>query len=168
MEGNKRRYWFFGSKLNTVLLVVLIVLMSIALKWMSQQRELYFPTQSGEEKIMPGFEGNSDDLVSLSIVPGQQISGTVTITGSLKGAYFFEGSMPVALLDGEKKPTSYGPGYATATSDWMTTGPVSFTVTLDVQHAPAGLYYLAFTQDDPSDGESGTPPRSILVPVIVS
>lgn len=39
MENNK--YWFFGSKLNTVLLLVLIILMVIALKFMWANKEYY-------------------------------------------------------------------------------------------------------------------------------
>lgn len=41
MENDKRKYWFFGSKLNTVLLLVLIVLMVIAIKIMMKSPELY-------------------------------------------------------------------------------------------------------------------------------
>ncbi|MGI9118177.1 MAG: hypothetical protein ACR2IQ_01340 [Minisyncoccia bacterium] len=41
MENKK--FWFFGSKLNTVLLAVLIVLMVIALRWMSENRKMYVP-----------------------------------------------------------------------------------------------------------------------------
>jgi hypothetical protein len=33
---------FFGSKLNTLLLFILIILMVFALRWMSQDREKYF------------------------------------------------------------------------------------------------------------------------------
>lgn len=41
MENEKRKYWFFGSKLNSVLLVVLIVLMVVALKEMRKNQEYY-------------------------------------------------------------------------------------------------------------------------------
>lgn len=42
-----KRYWFFGSKLNTVLLLILIVLMVIALRFMYTHPTTY-----------PGVEGN--------------------------------------------------------------------------------------------------------------
>ncbi len=42
IETNKK-YWFFGSKLNTGLLLILIVLMVIALRFMMRDRERYFP-----------------------------------------------------------------------------------------------------------------------------
>lgn len=44
MESEKNKYWFFGSKLNTALLFILIILMVIALKWMHENKGLYIPT----------------------------------------------------------------------------------------------------------------------------
>lgn len=44
MENDQnKKYWFFGSKLNTVLLLVLIILMVIALRIMYQNKETYLP-----------------------------------------------------------------------------------------------------------------------------
>lgn len=37
-----KKYWFFGSKLNSVLLIVLIVLMVVAIRWMYQDKETYW------------------------------------------------------------------------------------------------------------------------------
>ncbi len=44
MENEQKRYWFFGSKLNTALLLVLIILMIVALKWMFENKQMYIPT----------------------------------------------------------------------------------------------------------------------------
>lgn len=41
MENEQRKYWFFGSKLNTVLLIVLIVLMVFAIKEMRKNADFY-------------------------------------------------------------------------------------------------------------------------------
>ncbi|MEK7228040.1 MAG: hypothetical protein AAB681_01645 [Patescibacteria group bacterium] len=41
MENEQRKYWFFGSKLNSVLLIVLIVLMVFALKEMRKNQDYY-------------------------------------------------------------------------------------------------------------------------------
>ncbi len=38
-----KKYWFFGSKLNTVLLAVLIILMIIAIKIMLKNEAVYLP-----------------------------------------------------------------------------------------------------------------------------
>ncbi len=47
MENKK--YWFFGSKLNTALLLTLIILMVVALKWMHENKEVYLPTMMQEQ-----------------------------------------------------------------------------------------------------------------------
>jgi hypothetical protein len=47
MDSNKKRkYWFFGSKLNTALLLILTILMVIALRWMSKNKQLYIPVNT--------------------------------------------------------------------------------------------------------------------------
>lgn len=61
MENKK--FWFFGSKLNTALLVVLIVLMVIALRWMSENRQVYFPEDS-ETKINKDSQVLKKDVVN--------------------------------------------------------------------------------------------------------
>ncbi len=38
-----KKYWFFGSKLNTVLLFLLIILMVIAIKIMLKNETVYLP-----------------------------------------------------------------------------------------------------------------------------
>ncbi|MCX6757721.1 MAG: hypothetical protein NTZ44_02465 [Candidatus Nomurabacteria bacterium] len=40
---DKNKFWFFGSKLNTALLLILIVLTVIAIKIMLQNKEVYLP-----------------------------------------------------------------------------------------------------------------------------
>ena len=49
MENNQK-YWFFGSKLNTALLLVLIILMVIALRWMYTGKPMYLPSNSQDNK----------------------------------------------------------------------------------------------------------------------
>lgn len=46
MQNNmeNKKFWFFGSKLNTALLLILIILMVIALYWMNMNKEVYLPT----------------------------------------------------------------------------------------------------------------------------
>ncbi len=127
------------------------------------------------EKIVKTFkfvgwtqiEGNKEDLISFSIKPGQEVSGKMKVTGSLKGAYFFEGNLPITILDTNKNPTSYGPGHGTATTEWMTSGPVSFSADFDFSKMPKGKAYLKIQQDDPSGGESGKPIKQIFIPIII-
>lgn len=115
----------------------------------------------------PQIEGNKEDLVSFSIKPGQEVSGKMKVTGTIKGGYFFEGNLPMIILDVNKNITMYGPGHATATTDWMTAGPVSFETEVDFSIIPKGDAYIKIIQDDPSGGESGLIVRSIIIPIII-
>lgn len=170
---------FFGSKLNSILLLVLIILMVIALFIMSKNKAEYlgaFQKQvpvvdvNTKQEPLPAKEvilGNKEDLVSFSIMPGQEVSGIMKVTGILPGGYFFEGNLPVSILDENKKLTSFGPGHGQATIDSWTSGPVSFNIDFDFTKIPKGRYYIKLTPDDPSGGESGRPINSILIPITV-
>lgn len=200
MQNNK--YWFFSSKLNTVLLLFLIILMIIALKIMFKDKSKYFPELAEEQteqisnetndnwKNYPlnatiGYhicegerandcisasqlqkvEGRRDDIVAFSIVPGQKVSGLMTVQGIVQGGYFFEANIVINILDANKKKTSYGPGHANATSDWMTAGPVTFSVDFDFSVMPKGKYYIELHNDN----ASGLPEndKSILIPIVI-
>ncbi|MEK7585917.1 MAG: hypothetical protein AAB477_01630 [Patescibacteria group bacterium] len=56
---DKQKYWFFGSKLNTFLLLILIILMVIALRWMYQDKEKYLPTNSEVPVTQVGTTGQT-------------------------------------------------------------------------------------------------------------
>jgi hypothetical protein len=151
---DNKKFWFFGSKLNTALLLILIILMVIALRWMYQDREKYLGIPSDnmtskdaeywddltiknpklneilgyDGKPLSKFEieGNKGDLVSFSIKPGQEVSGLTKFTGVLKGGYFFEGNFGLSVVDANKKDINIKYDVTKkATSDWMTSGPVS-------------------------------------------
>jgi hypothetical protein len=164
---DKQKYWFFGSKLNTALLLILIILMVIALRWMYQEREKYLPNAQiqSSTNLEPQIEGNKEDLVSFSIKPGQEVSGKVHMTGTLSGGYFFEANVPIAIVDADKKLIFQWHGQGT--TDWMTSGPVSFYTDFDFTKMPKGKAYIKITQDDPSGGESGRPIRSIFIPIVI-
>lgn len=51
MENEKRKYWFFGSKLNTGLLLILILLMAVALRWMYKNKKTYLPILGQESPV---------------------------------------------------------------------------------------------------------------------
>jgi hypothetical protein len=167
---------FFGSKLNSVLLLFLIILMIVALVVMSNNKEIYL---SGFKQINQKTEieknqnnsqinneilGNKDDLVSFSFNPGQKVSGSMNVTGVIKGGYFFEANVLINILDVNKNVLKNG--YGTATTDWMTSGPVTFTTLIDFTGLNSGPGYIEIQNDDPSDGEGG-PAKKILIPVII-
>ena len=95
---------FFGSKLNSVLLLVLIILMIIAIRIMRRNEKEYFGIFQKEtpvvviDKTQEGIPkenllGNKDDLISFSIWPNTKVHGIVSYRGSIKGAYFFEANI---------------------------------------------------------------------------
>ena len=160
---------FFGSKLNSALLIILIILMVIALKVMFKDKGTYFPLwdgeQSGQKEEMDrrALLGNADDLVSFSIWPGDKVHGMVSYSGVIKGAYFFEANIVINILDANKKLLKGS--YAMATIDWMTSGPVSFEGNIDFSGLPVGAAYLEIHNDN----ASGLPEydKSVLVPIVI-
>ncbi|OGI82828.1 hypothetical protein A3B93_00280 [Candidatus Nomurabacteria bacterium RIFCSPHIGHO2_02_FULL_42_24] len=109
--------------------------------------------------------GNKNDLVSFSIVPGEKVSGVRNVTGSVQGGYFFEGNIIINILDADKNPLPYGPGYAQATTDWMTAGPVSFAFDLDFSAISKGPAYIEIHNDNPSDLREYD--KNILIPIVI-
>ncbi len=161
-------------KTNTILLIVLIILvLGIGLMLINKNpnkketQDSYQKTQTTEDGQVFQIEGNKEDLISFSLKPGQEVSGKTTIDGIIKGGYFFEANILVSILDEDKKSTSYGPGHANATTDWMTAGPVSFAFDVDFSLIPKGEYFIKIMQDDPSGGESGRPIKFVIIPIVV-
>lgn len=159
---------FFGSKLNTVLLFVLIILMVVAIKIMLKDKETYFPFFSQQkteqnQDLSSGVLGNKDDLVSFSVSSGERVSGLVPYKGAVKGGYFFEANILINILDANKKRIKAG--HATATGEWMTAEPVSFEGKLDFTGLPKGSAYIEIHNDN----ASGLPEydKSILIPVVI-
>ncbi len=162
---------FYGSRLNTALLFILIVLMVIALRFMFQNKETYSPIlEEKTDKTMPviadksQITGNKDDLISFSIAPGTKVHGILSYRGVIKGAYFFEGNILVNVLDLNKKALLKSNGVSK--SEWMTTGPVNFEGNIDFTNLAKGPAYIEIQNDDPSNGEGG-PAKKILIPIII-
>jgi hypothetical protein len=160
---------FFGSKLNTALLLILIILMVIALWVMFENKEVYLPSLSQNQGEVEPDEsnlqifGNKDDLVFLSVLPNQKMRDVVDIIGSVKGGYFFEGNILINVLGKDKNLLQAGNG--NATGEWMTAGPVAFKATIDFSTLPKGPAYIEIHNDN----ASGLPEndKSILIPIII-
>jgi hypothetical protein len=105
MDDNKK-FWFFGSKLNTVLLLVLIILMVIALKWMHENKELYYPilsnqfpqTQSNNIQTIPQPKSNNSN---------SEITNTVS-DGSYSNAQYHFSVLLGAGAKVDANPTTDG------------------------------------------------------------
>ena len=114
----------------------------------------------------PQILGNTEDLVSFSIKPGQEIKGSFTemeYTGSIKGGYFFEGNILVNVLDANKHLLRTG--HASAGSDWMNAGPVSFQGFLNLSGLPKGNAYIEIKNDNASGLSQND--KSIFIPIVI-
>lgn len=162
---------FFGSKLNSFLLLILIILMIFAIFIMLQNKEVYFGVfgkrapSSITEQTKEYFEilGNKQDLVTFSIAPNANVSGVVSYSGIIKGAYFFEANILINILDSNKKVLKRS--NAMAKTEWMTSDPVEFEGIIDFTGLPKGPSYFEIHNDNPSDLPEND--KSILVPIII-
>lgn len=155
---------------KAILVIIIFIAVIILAPLVFRPNSAIAPAKDGVQTgDVPVIGGNEDDLVSFSIKHGQEVSGVVKATGVLKGGYFFEGNIPITILDANQNPTNYGPGHATATTDWMTTGPVSFEVFFDFTKIPKGKAFIKITPDDPRDvSEKGDAMmKQILIPIVV-
>lgn len=167
---------FFGSILNSILLLILIILMVIAIRLMLQNKEIYFPVADNQtvsdvtkdkitEPVLVKTDilGNKDDLIYSSILPHAKVHGPTSYRGIVKGGYFFEGNILIGVKDLNKKILLQN--HATSKTDWMTADPVEFEGTIDFSKAPSGPAYLEIHNDN----ASGLPEndKSILIPIII-
>jgi len=98
-----------------------------------------------------------------SPLPNATVQSPIKIRGKALGYFFFEAVMPVTLTDEDGNVLAEF--YARAEDDWMTSGWVTFTSTINYD-APAGTKaWLRLENDDPSDGEGYQ--RAIIIPVVL-
>jgi hypothetical protein len=89
-----------------------------------------------------------DPIVITSIIPGGVLSSGMVVTGTARGFWFFEASMPLELLDGNGSVVTSS--IVQADGDWMTESCVPFTTPLvfDMPGTQTGI--LRFHKDNPS------------------
>jgi hypothetical protein len=167
---------FFGSKLNSVLLLILIILVSGAIYIMLQNKEVYlnvFKKQVSIENVIDktqepitnkeGISGNKDDLISFSILPYTKVHGILSYRGVIKGGYFFEGNILVGVTDADRKVILKS--NAMSTTEWTTSGPVSFEGNIDFSKLPKGPAYIQIQNDNPSGIYQYD--KYILIPIVI-
>lgn len=75
------------------------------------------------------------------------ISSPLKILGNVVGSWFFEGSMPIKLVDANNNLIASG--LAKSDKDWMTEKPVPFSASLEfLTNATSG--FLVISKDNPS------------------
>ena len=90
-----------------------------------------------------------DDLILLtSPLAGAVVESPLHLAGKARGTWYFEGSFPIELLDGNG--VSIGTAVAQATSDWMTTDYVPFTANLIFETPETDTGILLLKKDNPS------------------
>ncbi len=99
-----------NSKINTVLLVVVILLLGAGF-WMINKKPVV--NTPPVVATTPAISGDVGNFVSFSIAPGSTVSGVMAATGSVKGAYFFEANMIAQILDANKNILKSAPAAAT-------------------------------------------------------
>jgi hypothetical protein len=96
------------------------------------------------------------------------LTTTTTVTGTAVGSWYFEGSFPVRLLDGNGNQIAQAP--ATAEGNWMTTSTVPFHATLQFTnpyHPGDEAAMKVGTLELHNDNPSGLPQndKKIQIPV---
>jgi hypothetical protein len=118
---------------------------------------------NANKEATPTVSGDTENFLLFSIWPGSRVHGIKNYKGKVKGGYFFEANILVNILDANGDLLK--PGHATATSEWMTSGPVSFEGSLNFNNLPKGPAYIEIHNDN----ASGLPEndKSIFIPVII-
>lgn len=119
---------------------------------------LYDKESNSFGEVVQNFEGETNLSVSASklirvMTPGnnQVVTNPIVVTGEARGAWYFEGSFPITVVDWDGK--IIGEGYATAEEDWMTeefvpfTGTVNYSLAADVPYKRGAII---FRKDNPS------------------
>ena len=153
-----------NKKIYRIILIIICIIVILILGWqIFKDKNLKVEIKevlTADTKIL----GNSYDLVSFSVNPGDTVENLLTVNGSVKGGYFFEGNILVNILDSNKKLLKSGNGIAK--SDWMTTEPVIFDATLDFKELPSGPAFIEIHNDNPAGPDEGLN-KNILIPIII-
>lgn len=187
---------FFGSKFNTILLFILIILVGVVLRLMYLNKEVYLPSlvkknnvenvsdkvnetwkkypidtvpaevHNEDFKTHPDILGNKEDLEYFSIWPWTSLGAEPVIYAGTVKGGYFFEGNIIVNILDQEKKLLKS-GHATATTNWMTSEPVGFEGELDLVGLPSGgVYYIEIHNDN----ASGLPEndKSILIPIIIN
>jgi hypothetical protein len=112
--------------------------------------------------VTHGDAGGSADSVRVDTPqPGQAVSSPLVVRGAARGAWFFEASFPVTLLDGHGQRLARGP--AQAQGDWMTADFVPFSATLSFPPPATATGTLLLENANPSGDPARAQTRRVEV-----
>jgi hypothetical protein len=88
-------------------------------------------------------------LSVMSLHVDDLITSPLTVTGAVTGGgWFFEGSFPIKIVDGDG--ATIGTGVAQAQTDWMSTSSVPFTAIISFKSTQRATGTVLFSKDNPS------------------
>ena len=152
------------KKLFKIILISIAIIIIVILGWKLTEKNKNIETKNNTPFFDTKILGNSKDLVSFSVSPGDSVSGILNVTGSVQGGYFFEANIQVNILDSNKKLLRAGNG--NAKTEWMTSDPVGFDAVLDFTKLHKGPAYIEIHNDNPAGPNEGVN-KSILIPIII-
>lgn len=133
----------------------------------ADEAEEDLPPADLENFLLEGQEFGSDEVISNELVledeeeertnvliispqNNQIVTSPLLVKGQVTGAWFFEASLPIKLLDSQKKIIAES--YALAQSDWMTTELVEFSGVLEFKNEEITDEngYVIIAKDNPS------------------
>ncbi len=104
----------------------------------------------------------SSEDVKLNIIAADQvIASPLLVEGSARGAWFFEGSFPVKILDANGQ--ELGSGIAQSQSDWMTENFVPFKASINFTRPTSSAGSLVLEKDNPSGLPENA--KQVVVPI---
>lgn len=110
-----------------------------------------------------GNELEKADMITITAPrPNATVTSPLSITGTARGSWFFEGVFPVTLTDAQGIVVATGQAHAQG--DWMTDAFVSYTAELTYTTAPSGNGTLTLAKDNPSGLEEND--DALIVPVV--
>lgn len=130
----------FGLSLLAVIMVIIIGILG---------SRFVAPYRSTTSIPPTPITASKDDLLTVDFpLPDDAVSSPLTVFGSARGGWYFEGSFPIKIYDSNGK--LLGSALAQAQGDWMRAEYVPFTarLTFAAPSTPTGT--LVLEKDNPS------------------
>ena len=152
-----------------VLAVIIIVLLGVLFFYNpAKAPEAPAPLPSGSVSSTAGASAplvSPDGALAVatsSLMPGQLVQPPLRLEGTVTGGgWFFEATFPIRILDADG--TVLGTTTARAEGDWMSTGTVPWSATLDFGQARGATGTIVFMNDNPSGDPANA--KTFSVPV---
>lgn len=156
-------------RLKRLIIIVVFLVVIIVIFFMVHKRSAYAPVDLMTVPTIAYSGGASGEIIIIdSLIPGDEVSSPLEISGSAVGSWYFEASFPIIVVNWDG--LIIGEGYATAQDDWMTEEMVPFRadVSFDVPgRIPTGFYEARGAVIFKNDNPSGEPGRDMAVEIPV-